>query len=230
MQIIKLNAARRETAGKGAAVRLRRTGKVPAVAYSKHLPTQALAVSPAELSRVLSSERGRNSVVELDVEGSDKLTVLLKEYQYHPITRQFLHADFVQIQLDQDVDVEVPLEITGKAQGVVLGGTLRQVYRTVPVRCLPEQIPVKLTHDVTSLGLDGHVATRDLALPEGVRVRLPAEQTLVAIVKEKQAPEEEAGPGAAAAAATGAGKADAAAAGDKKAAPADKKAAPADKK
>ncbi|HEY8944661.1 MAG TPA: 50S ribosomal protein L25 [Polyangiaceae bacterium] len=208
MQKILINAAPRVDTGKGAASRLRRTGKIPAIAYGKNLPAQSLSVSPGQLGQVFASAHGRNTVIELDVEGKDKLTVLLCDFQHHPITREYLHADFFQIQLDQEVDVDVPLELTGKPQGVVLGGTLRQVFRKLPVRCLPEQIPVKLVHDVTSLGLDAHVATRDLALPEGLKVRLAPEQTLVAIVKEKQAPEEEATPQAQAAApAAAAGKA-----------------------
>ncbi len=207
MQTISIKAARRAQSGKGAASRLRRTGQVPAVAYGKSLPSQALSVSPAQLTQVLASERGRNTVVELDVEGTEKLMVLLCDYQHHPLSREFLHADFYQIKLDEPVDVDVPLELTGKAQGVILGGTLRQVYRKLPVRCLPEHIPVKITHDVTSLGLDGYVPTRDLSLPEGVTVRLPPEQTLIAIVKEKQAPEEEAAAGAGGAGAAAAGKA-----------------------
>jgi large subunit ribosomal protein L25 len=204
MQIMKLNASQRDQAGKSGARRLRSSGKIPAVAYGRGVPTKSLSVSPHELELVLKSERGRNTVVELAVEGSDKLTVLLREFQHHPITRQLLHADFVQIALDQAVTVDVPLELTGKAAGVVLGGTLRQVFRKLPVRCLPEQIPVKIVHDVTSLGLDQHVATKDLALPEGVSVLLPPEQTLVAIVHEKAPPEEEAAPAAGAAGAGGA--------------------------
>lgn len=193
MQIISIHATRRAESGKGAASRLRRTGKIPAVAYGKGQQTEALAVSPTELAQVFSSERGKNTVVELDVEGKEKLTVLLRDYQYHPITRALLHADFLTIRLDQPVEVEVPFELVGRAQGVVLGGTLRQVFRRLPVRCLPEKIPVKITHDVTALGLDGHIATRDLALPEGVEVRLPLEQTLVSIVKEKSGDDEASG-------------------------------------
>ncbi|HYO97517.1 MAG TPA: 50S ribosomal protein L25 [Polyangiaceae bacterium] len=226
MQVIKIKANRRSESGKGGASRLRSTGQIPAIAYGKNMTSQSLSVSPLQLAEVLSSERGRNTIVELDVDGADKLTVLLRDYQYHPLTRAFLHADFHQIQLDQEIDVEVPLELTGKAAGIVLGGTLRQVFRKLPLRCLPERVPVKVVYDVTPLGLDGHVAARDLQLPEGVSVRLPPAQTLVSIVKEKQGPEEEqaAAPGAAPAAA----KAEPAAAdkkgGDKKA-PADKKAA-----
>ncbi|MES1185143.1 MAG: 50S ribosomal protein L25, partial [Myxococcales bacterium] len=97
MDTIKVTASRRSENGKGAANRLRSTGKIPAVAYGKQLPAQALAVSPDALKAVFASAYGNNNVIELDVEGKDKLTVLLRDYQYHPVSRQLLHADFVQI-------------------------------------------------------------------------------------------------------------------------------------
>lgn len=216
MDTIKVSAKSRSESGKGAASRLRGTGQIPAVAYGKKLPAQPLSVAPDALKAVFASAYGRNNVIELDVEGKDKLTVLLRDYQYHPVSRQLLHADFLQIHLDQPVDVEVPLELVGKAAGVVQGGTLRQVFRRLPIRALPNDIPVKIVHDVTALDLDGHVATQDLQLPEGVEVRLPAEQTVASIVTEIVRAEEEAAPGAAAAApaagaAKGPAKADAAA-------------------
>jgi large subunit ribosomal protein L25 len=201
MESIKVSATRRSESGKGVASRLRATGKIPAVAYGKQLPAQALAVSPDALKAVFASAYGNNNVIELDVEGKDKLTVLLRDYQYHPVSRQLLHADFVQIHLDQPVDVEVPLELTGKPLGVIQGGILRQVFRKLPLRALPNNIPVKIVHDVSSLELDGHVASKDLALPEGVSVRLPAEQTVASIVHEIVREEETAAPAAGAAAA-----------------------------
>lgn len=228
MELRKFIATVRPDSGKGASQRLRKKGQIPAVAYGKNLPVQSLSISPADLSGVLTSAHGRNSVIELDVEGQKKLTVLIREFQYHPLSRELLHADFVQIALDQPVDVDVPLDATGKAKGVVDGGLLRQVYRRVPVRCLPEKIPVKLVHDVTALGLNEHVLVKDLAVPEGVTIRLPPEQTILAVAMEKQQVEEEeakpadaaaaaAAPGAAAAGATGAAPAgEAAAEGDAK--------------
>ena len=204
MELRKVTATVRETSGKSAASRLRREGKIPAVAYGKNCPARPLAVLPGDLRGVLASERGRNTVIELDVDGKDKLTVLLCDYQHHPVSRALLHADFLQIALDQPVDVDVPLEVTGKAAGVVKGGVLRQVFRRLPVRCLPDKIPVKLVHDVTVLELDDHVSVADLALPEGVSARLPPTQTVIAIVTEKQAPEEEEAPKPGEAAAAGA--------------------------
>ena len=212
MEAIKVTASRRDGNGKGAARRLRTEGRIPAVAYGKELPTQQIAVPPDAIKSVLASAWGRNTVVKLDVDGKEGLTVLLSDFQYHPLTRALLHADFVQIHLDQPVNVEVPLELTGKAAGVVAGGTLRQVFRKLPIRCLPNQIPVKLVHDVTALGLDGHVAAKDLALPEGVSTRLPAEQTVASIVHEIIRTEEDAAPAAGAAGAAAAAPAAGAAA------------------
>ncbi len=122
MDLIKVTATRRQENGKGASSRLRREGLIPAVAYGKNITAQALAVSPAAVIKVLVSDLGVNSVLELDVEGKDKITALIRDYQYHPLSRQLLHADFQQIKLDEPVDVEVPLELTGKAAGIVLGG------------------------------------------------------------------------------------------------------------
>ncbi len=202
MELVNVTAIRRSTHGKGPARRLRREGKIPAVAYGKGLGAEALAVSPKDLVVVLQSERGRNTVIELAIEGEEKRTVLLSDYQYHPLTRDLLHADFLQIRTDEPVDVDVPLVLEGKPKGVVVGGVLRQVYRKLPISCLPEHIPVKITYDVTELGLDEHVATRDLALPEGVSVRLPETQTVAAVVTEsKRGEAEEVTPAAAAAAA-----------------------------
>lgn len=225
MDAIKVSASQRDGNGKGAARRLRGEGRIPAVAYGKALPTQQIAVPPEAIKAVLASAWGRNTVVNLDVEGKQALTVLLSDFQYHPLSRALLHADFVQIHMDQPVNVEVPLELTGKAAGVVGGGTLRQVFRKLPIRCLPNLIPVKVVHDVTALDKDGHVAAKDLALPEGVSVRLPAEQTVASIVHEIMRGEDEsaAAPGAAGAApAAGAAAAPAAGGAAAKAAPAAK--------
>jgi large subunit ribosomal protein L25 len=200
---ISLKAEARSALGKSAARRLRASGQVPAIAYGKGVATTTLAVAPKEVLSILRSERGRNSLIDLDLGAGKKLSAMIRDYTYHPIHRTLEHVDFVEVKLDQPVDVEVPLFWTGKPAGVVLGGVLRQVYRTVPVRCVPEKIPVKLEIDVTHLKLNEHVATRDLALGEGVSVRLPAEQTLIAVVApEKERPEDVVAvtPGAAAAA------------------------------
>lgn len=215
-----VTAKPRTESGKGAARRLRHAGLIPAVAYGKDLPATTLAVAPKDIVSIIKSERGQNTVLEVKVDGGTDLLVMIKQYTYHPVSRSLEHVDFVQVKLDRPVDVEVPLVTHGKAVGVTLGGLLRQVYRTIPVRCLPDRIPLKVETDVTHLELGDAIATKDLKLPEGVEARLPAEQTLVAVVApEKDRGEEAAAaaPGAAPAAAAPAGaKAPPAAAGGEK--------------
>jgi len=226
--IAQLGADGRTGKGKGEARRLRQQGQVPAVAYGKELASTLLAVSPKDILSILQSDRGQNAVIEMDVKAGQKLLVMIRDYTYHPVNRGLQHVDFVQVKLDQPVNVDVPLNYTGKPVGVVAGGIVRHVFRTVPVSCLPDRIPLKLEIDITHLALGEHVATQDLKLAEGVTVRLPAEQTLIAVVApDKDRSEETAAvaPGAAGAPAA-AGAAPAAEAGkDAKAAPAGKAAA-----
>jgi large subunit ribosomal protein L25 len=202
-----VTAKPRTETGKGAARRLRHTGQVPAVAYGKGLPATSLAVTPKDIVGIIKSERGQNTVLKMSVTGGNEMLVMIKEYTYHPVTRSLEHVDFVEVKLDEAVDVDVPLIANGKALGVTAGGLLRQVFRTIPVRCLPDRIPLKIETDVSHLELGYAIATKDLSLPEGVEVRLPAELTLIAVVapeKDRSEDEAAAAPGAAPAAAAAA--------------------------
>ena len=218
-----LDATIRTSGGKGPARRLRAEGKMPAVAYGDGLAATPLALSPKELGRILAGEHGLNTVIQLTLDGQVKMSTLVVDYQIHPITRAFLHADFKKIDMDKPVDVEVKLELTGKAAGVTMGGEQHQVFRKLPVRCLPGLIPVKLTHDMTEVTLDSGVHVKELKLPEGVQVLLPPERTVAAVVsKRKRKEDEEEAAKAEGAAAAPAGASQAPGAKDKEEAKADK--------
>jgi large subunit ribosomal protein L25 len=209
-----LKAQKRSAAGKSEARRIRRSGLVPAVAYGRELASTTIAVPPKEVASILKSDHGKNTVIKLELDGKS-LLAMIRDFTVHPVARSLEHVDFVEVKLDRPVEVDVPLIPTGKPVGVAKGGVLRVVHRVVPVRCLPDRIPVKIETDVTNLELGQHIATQDLKLPEGVTVRLPAEQTLVAVVAPEKEVEEVApgAPGAPGAAAPGAAAAGAAAAG-----------------
>ncbi len=177
MQTIKLKAEIRNDRGKGAARQLRAGGLVPAVYYGRGAETVALTVSPKELREAMSGEMGKNALIELDL-GGEPVKTLMTEYQVHPVTRDLLHADFLKVEDNREVDVEVPLVFVGKAKGTVMGGRLRQVFREVPVRCLPGNIPAKLTYDVTEMQIEDVLRAEALPLPEGVKIRLKPAQTL----------------------------------------------------
>ncbi|CAN5910344.1 hypothetical protein BH11MYX4_BH11MYX4_34210 [soil metagenome] len=206
-------ATTRTTRGKGAARRLRNGGLIPAVAYGKGLAqAMPLSVTPKDIITVLKSERGQNTVLSVTVEGGTDLLVMIKSFTLHPVARTLEHVDFVEVKLDKQVDVDIPLIALGKPLGIANGGLVRQVYRTVPVRCLPDRIPLKIEVDISHLDIHESLPAKALTLPEGVEVRLAPEQTVIAIVApEKDRAEDEAAaavPGAApaAGAAAAAGK------------------------
>ena len=220
MDFVTLVAEPRTPNGKTPARRLRREGKIPAIAYGRGLQNKALSVDPAALLKILQGPTGLNTVMRLAVQGeSSDLLVMVREFTHHPVTRKFLHADFIQVKLEEEVDIEVPFILTGKPAGIVQGGVLHQIYRKLPLRSMPNSIPVQISVDITSLGLGHSLKVSDLSLPAGVRARLPQEQSIVSIVapeKDRGAEEAAAAPGPAAAAP---------AAKDAKAAPAAKGAA-----
>lgn len=194
MDPVTIKAIRRAEVGKGPARRLRAAGMVPAVAYGKGVPNLDLAVSAKDVAALLKAEYGRNTVVELEVDGRRELVAMLGELQAHPVTQQLLHVDFVHISLDRPVDVEVELQLLGKPKGLEKGGVLRQVLRRVPVRCLPLAIPPRIAHDISGLDLHQHLTAADLVMPEGVSLRLPSHLRVASVVLEAKAGEKEEAP------------------------------------
>ncbi len=186
MQAIKITATSRTQSGKNAARRLRSSGQVPAVVYGKGAPARPVTVSPEDVLSALGSERGKNVVLALSLDGTET-QAMIAEYQYHPVSRELLHADFVEVDETRQVEVSVPLRLTGRSKGVVMGGKLRQVFRDLPVRCTPNQIPVELVHDITELDIDQHVAVKDLNLPEGVTVAYREKQTVALVALDRRA-------------------------------------------
>lgn len=207
MDFATLNAKPRVAGGKGPARRLRREGQIPAVAYGRALSSTPIAIDPSALVKILQGPKGLNTVMKLAIEsGAGDLLVMVREFVHHPVTRKFVHADFIQVKLEEDVDVDVPLHATGKAIGLTQGGVVNQIYRKLPIRTRPNNIPAELTIDIAHLEMGDAVKVQDLKLPEGVKVRLPLDQSIVAVVapEKDRTAEEEAAEAAAAAAAAGA--------------------------
>ena len=187
-----MEAAIRSERGKGPNARLRREGKIPAVSYGKGRDTKSLSISPKDLQTALRGPWGRNAVIQVQIGEDEPYPVLVADFTVHPLSRALVHVDFLQIDLDKPVDVDVPLVCIGKAAGVVEGGTLRQIFRKLPIRCLPAAMPTHIEHDVTALNQLEVAKVADLTLPEGVEVRLPAEQTVIAVDTKVEEVEEEA--------------------------------------
>jgi large subunit ribosomal protein L25 len=231
-----INVEPRTPNKKSGARKLRAQGKIPGILYGAKESAVPFAVDPAQVERTLkSSGFGKNTLITL--KGLDREAIcLLKDAQLDPVKHKLLHLDLIEVNAKDDLVLDIPIEITGKAKGVVMGGMVQQARRVFKVRAKPNAIPTKITLDVTELELGDGIRAGEVKLPAGVVSALPESLTLVAVNAPRGSKEDEAAEAAAAekaaaaaAAAPAAGAAAATpAAGDKKPAAGDKK--PAEKK
>jgi large subunit ribosomal protein L25 len=202
-----LTATKRDGTGKGVARQLRMSGRVPAVIYGRGMESVHLSLDAKEVEGLFHTISVENTIVELKIEGekSPHLT-LVREIQSDPVKSNLVHIDFYRVQTDVAVDVEVPLDLLGIPVGVRLsGGVLEQVIHSLPVRCLPNNIPQSIEVDVTHLDLDQVMHVSDLTIPEGIAVTIDSSLTVCLVAAprgaiEEAAAEVEAGAEAAAAA------------------------------
>lgn len=157
--------------GKGANRKLRATDMVPGVYYDatgvnvpvmvEHLPLQKLYAKTAS-----------SHVFDLRIEsesGQDTKPALIWQLQYHPTKSKITHVDFYGVDLTKEIAVHIPVEVVGKAVGIVKGGALEVYRETLEVTCLPLAIPDKVIIDITPLDINQHVKVADITLPEGVK-------------------------------------------------------------
>jgi large subunit ribosomal protein L25 len=201
MEIRELTVEHRDGRGKGAAKRLRRAGRVPAILYGAVAEPLALSVAPKDVQRVLRAHAGGGVLVNVRLPGEpEPRTAVVRDLQFHPVLETLLHVDFQAVRMDEEITVEVPLHVVGEAAGVKeQSGILQFLLRTVEVSCLPSLIPERLDADVSALRIHDVLTVADLRLPEGVRVTTAASQAIVTVAPP--AVEEVAAPTAAAAAA-----------------------------
>lgn len=214
----KLEAKLRTGAGKGPARRTRQGGLVPACVYGKHLEKPLnIALDGKALRAAINTPKKMNTVLGLSIEGKEHM-VLLKDYQLEPVSRELLHADFIDVRENEQVKVKIPVVLTGKSVGVLEGGILSQMRRELEVWALPGAIPLNIEVDITPMKIASALHVNDIKMPAGITVKTNVNFTIAVVT----APEVEKAAEVAAAAATPAAgaAAPAAAAGDKKAEPA----------
>ncbi len=159
-----IDAVERTTRGKNEARRLRVSGKIPAVIYGEKEGGRAIAVDPKPLTKILQTELGANTLIKLNLDGGGDARVLVREFQYDPVTHQLLHADFYRVALDKPIRVTVGVVSRGEPKGVKQqGGVLDIVHRQIEVECLPADIPEHIVVDVTELMVGQSIRVRDVA-------------------------------------------------------------------
>ena len=193
METTTLQAEVRTSRGKGPARRLRMEGKIPAVFYGPGLEPTPLTLAPKTLERALRGQRGRNTVFTLELDGKSELS-MVRDLEVDPVTRQLLHVDFYRVLLDRQVDVNVPLVTTGRAAGVIAGGTLNVTRRVLPLRTTPDKIPDRIEIDVSPLEMNDAISVKDIPFGDGVVCKLKPELTLAIVVETRVIVEEEVTP------------------------------------
>ena len=173
----------RERTGRNEARRLRRQGLIPGIVYGGGKDPVPVSVDPERLLHILHSDSGANTLFELSLAGRDaRRHVMIREYQVEPVKGRLIHADFVRIQLDAAIEVDVPIRILGEAIGVkVDGGILEHVTRQVRVSCLPADIPEHIDIEVSALKIGDTVRVSDLPKGDRYRMLTDPDQPLVVI-------------------------------------------------
>lgn len=188
-------ASLRQDFGKGATRQLRRSGYVPAILYGGKMEPVSLALEAKTLTRDLLKFHGHNVVLSLEIEGDKskkKHYVLIKDIQTDPVTDSVLHVDFLEIELDKEIVMEVPILYTGTAKGVDMGGILNIMAHTVKVKGLPLDILDEITVDVTDLEVtSAGITCGDLTIPSNVTLEEELDRVCVSVVAPKAEVEEE---------------------------------------
>ncbi len=183
MENLSLDVEPRSDVGKTAARRLRRAGLVPGVVYGIH-DSAPVSVDPRALEKILRSSGGLNAVFQLNVQGEKKMVrpVLVKSLDRDPMKDDILHADFLEIHMDQKIKVAVPLLFVGESKGVKMGGVLSVLLRELEVECLPDAIPSEIEVDITEVDTNDVIHVRDLGLPGDVDLVTELEDPVVTVI------------------------------------------------
>jgi len=188
----------RTSRGKNEARRTRVAGNIPAVVYGAFQDPVSIAVSPKELSKIIRSNTGLNTIFTLAIAGGENTPVMVVDRQVDPIKGHLLHADLKRIDLTKRIRVTVPVVTSGEPAGVkVQGGLLEIISRSVEIECLPDEIPDVFTIVVTELLIGQSKRASDVELSGSMKL-VSDPQTVIAHIVSIRAEEAAATPEAAA--------------------------------
>ncbi len=173
MSDFELNAELRSDMGKGASRRLRRNADmVPAILYGAGRDPQPLSIAHKDLYKALENEAFFSHIITIKADGK-KQEAILKDLQRHPAKDRIMHADFLRIQMDQEITVEVPLHFmnedscVGVKQG---GGNISHNMSVLEVTCLPGDLPEFIEVDIAELDVGESIHMSELTLPQGLTI------------------------------------------------------------
>ncbi|MEZ5296393.1 MAG: 50S ribosomal protein L25 [Ilumatobacteraceae bacterium] len=154
--------------GSADARRMRRDDQIPAVVYGQGMEPISVSVARRDLRLALSGPAGMNTVLDLTVDGT-VYPAIVKEMQRHPVRRTVQHVDFLQINLNEEIRVNVPVRLEGEAKAVISeNGLVDLAMAEIEVSTTPKNIPDEIVIDVTDMTMDTTITLGDVTLPSGV--------------------------------------------------------------
>ncbi|HSM67835.1 MAG TPA: 50S ribosomal protein L25 [Ilumatobacteraceae bacterium] len=177
-----LQAETGRRAGSSDARRLRADGKIPAVVYGHGMDPIPVSVDRRELRQALSGGAGMNTILDLTVDGT-VYPSLIKDIQRHPVKRSVQHIDFIQVNLNEEIVVSIPIHLEGEAKDVSAhGGLVDLTMQELEVRTTPRSIPDGITIDVSTMDMDTVIRVEDIPLPSGVTAEADPETPVVTVL------------------------------------------------
>jgi large subunit ribosomal protein L25 len=187
---VDLQAKEREERGKNAARRLRVSGMTPAVLYGDGDGKSTSLAVPSKVVDYTLHHLGDNALYDIDL-GAGTSTARIVDVQRDPVTGRLIHVDFAPVDMQERIEVTVPLHVVGEAPGTEEGGVLQQVAYEIQVESLPGDIPQEITIDVSNLGMGENLHLSDVTLPEGVILVSEPEEVAATVTVPTEITEEE---------------------------------------
>ena len=184
MESIELQANVRKSVGNGPARSLRRTGRIPAVLYGRKMDTVLLSVDKKDFEQILKTGNFSQLILDLVIQNGKKITksAMIKELQTHPVSGNFIHIDFYEIDMKRKIRVMVPIVTKGHSKGVELGGLLNIVRRELELFCLPGDITESIEIDISDLDIGDSIHLDDIPLGKDVEISADVNFTVVTVL------------------------------------------------
>jgi large subunit ribosomal protein L25 len=156
---------------------------MPAVLYGGAGDATPLSVDPKELTRILNSKTGHNTIFNLNVTGRENAPVMIIDWQYDPIKDSLLHVDLKRIDLSKRITVKVPVVTHGDPKGVKIQGGIHEIVtREVEIECLPDDIPEQFTVSVSELLIGQSVRAADIPMSGSMKLLSPSDAVISHVV------------------------------------------------
>ena len=184
MEAAILKITRRDAAGSNANKRMRREGLIPGNVFGKGQPSVSVSVRQDELKKGLA-RYGRFALFKLEADNGRIYDAMVKDIQLDPISREFVHVDFQQIKLSEEVKATVPVRIEGKE--ALESRRLLMVHQldAIPVKGMPQDIPNTIDIDVKELKAGDNVFISDIRFPDGIHPEISLEHLIISVTEAK---------------------------------------------